>query len=206
VNAEMSLIQPRIGAHQPLILPRQTDRDVTPIDEDEAGEDEVPCDAVDDDETQCPICSFSNSGAGGFVETLNQTEDNLTGSVAPEEIYRIMHSLYIRTVKEPLELQKKKVPEISIGDIRNHFMNHRMNIRTIVGKEILFVCDMQRQLRTTQLAVVNLKTGKKRLLIKGISQWQRLSKHKLELIKYHVSLSKKNTNSKTNALKPYEFQ
>ena len=81
-----------------------------------------------------------------------------------------------------------------------------MNMKNIVSKEILFVNEMQRQLKTRQIAVRNKVTGEKRLVLKGISEWQRLSKHKLDLIKYYNNtLCKQRRTGKGAAIKPYEF-
>ena len=82
-----------------------------------------------------------------------------------------------------------------------------MNMKNLVSKEILFVSELQRQLKQRQIAVRNKITGEKRLVIKGISEWQKLSKHKLELIKYYNNTLMKNAKSSTTnaSIKPYEF-
>ena len=84
-----------------------------------------------------------------------------------------------------------------------------MNLRQHFSKEIILVSEMQRQLKRSQKAVRNRVTGQKKLVMKGISEWQKLSKHKLELIKYHNTLMK---NSKKNggggagaSIQPYSF-
>ena len=59
-----------------------------------------------------------------------------------------------------------------------------MNTHMVVSKEILVVNDMQRLMQEHQMAVQSGNT--KRLLLKEIDQWQKLSKHKLELLKYYL--------------------
>jgi len=191
-----------------LILPQQNKTIVTgaiPINEEE---DEEPC-AVEDDmgeeEAVCPICHH-NANERGVIAKMNELEERLTGTISPEEIYRIMYQLWCHEVKMPLERQGMTVPELSIEHIRLHYTSHKMNMKNIVSKEILFVNEMQRQLKTRQIAVRNKVTGEKRLVLKGISEWQRLSKHKLDLIKYYNNtLCKQRRTGKGAAIKPYEF-
>lgn len=202
-----SLILPGQSRNNPLILPRQSDRDIMPDpSSDDIDDMEEPCPVEDDDQTkQCPICCHS-SGDGGWISKLNQLEESLTGQISPEEIYRTQYELFEKIVKEPLSLQGKEYPDLTIDDLRTHYQQHRMNIAQIVSKEILFCNEMQRQLRSKQIAVVNVKTGSKRLLMSGIREWQRLSKHKLELIKYYNGpLSKKQKTNTQMGIKPYEF-
>jgi len=199
------LIAPRSQQRGQLILPRQMAPPDAEMAEDDVNELEEACPVVDEEEDKkCPICSY-NSGDGGFIQKMNEIEESLTGTVSPEEIYRIQHQLYDRTVKQPLELQGRKCVEITVDEIRTHYQNHRMNIPCIISKEILFVNEMQRQLRMNQIAVVNVKTGQKRLLLQGIAQWQKLSKHKLELIKFYNGPLSKKGGVKTSGIKPYEF-
>ena len=98
-------------------------------------------------------------------------------------------------------------PELTVDHIRKHYTNHRMNMKNIVSKEILFVNEMQRQLKNKQIAVRNKVTGEKRLVLKGITEWQKLSKHKLELIKYYQNTLMKHSKNgvKSTSIKPYEF-
>lgn len=192
-----------------LILPQQNKNIMPsmamPVEED----DEEPVPVVDEDDEHehiCPICTH-NAGDKSVISKMNELEERLTGTISPEEIYRIMYQLWCHQVKAPLERQGMAVPEVTIEDIRTHYSHHRLNMRNIVSKEILFVNEMQKQLRQRQIAVRNKVTGQKRLILKGITEWQKLSKHKLELIKYYNNtLSKQSKNSSKGAsIKPYEF-
>jgi hypothetical protein len=186
-----------------LILPQSMETDET----DEVDIIEEPCSVVDDedeDDQKCPICTH-NAGEASCIQKMNEIEESLTGTVSPEEIYRIQYQMYDHQVKKPLERQGMKVPEISIANIRNHYQNHRMNMHMIISKEILFVNEMQRQMRKSQIAVKNIRTGKKRLLLKEMDQWQKLSKHKLDLIKYYNGPLAKKAKGNASGIKPYEF-
>mgnify|MGYP000874484628 CR=1 FL=1 len=207
MNDLSSMILPGQSRHNPLILPRQSDRDIMPdLNDDNVDDMEEPCPVEDEAVAkQCPICCHS-SGDGGWISKLNELEDSLTGTISPEEIYRTQFQLFEKIVKEPLSLQGKEYPDLSVDDLREHYSKHRMNIAQIVSKEILFCNEMQRQLRSKQIAVVNVKTGSKRLLMAGIREWQRLSKHKLDLIKYYNGpLAKRQKTTSSVGIKPYEF-
>ena len=193
-----------------LILPEQNKTIVTgavPIEIEE--DNEEPCAVIDhaeEDEAICPICTH-NASERGVIAKMNDLEAKLTGTISPEEIYRIMFQLWEHEVRVPLERQGLTCPCLTVNDIRTHYTSHKMNMKNIVSKEILFVNELQRQLKGNQIAVKNKITGEKRLVLKGITEWQKLSKHKLDLIKYyHNTLMKKTKNSgKAGGIKPYEF-
>ena len=193
-----------------LILPTQNKNIVTgaiPVpDNDEDNEEPVPVCEDEDDQHECPICTH-NASERSVIAKMNELEQKLTGHIAPEEIYRIMYQLWEHEVVIPLQRQQMPFPKLTIDDIRRHYTSHKMNMKNLVSKEILFVSELQRQLKQRQIAVRNKITGEKRLVIKGISEWQKLSKHKLELIKYYNNTLMKNAKSSTTnaSIKPYEF-
>jgi len=166
---------------------------------------EIPCDVEESKkENSCPICCH-NSDEASVVQKMNEIEADLTGRVSSEEIYCIQHQLYEHQVRQPLLRQKIDCPEITLDDIRNHYQNHKLNLRDIVSKEILLVNTMQVHFRRSQIATKSLKDGRKTLNLKGVDQWVKLSKHKLDLIKfYHGPLAQKD-KPKTSGIKPYEF-
>jgi hypothetical protein len=64
---------------------------------------------------------------------------------------------------------------------------------------------MQIHFRKHQVATINSKTGRKKLDPKAMNEWVKLSKHKLELIKYYNGPLAKMKNKDTGSIKPYEF-
>ena len=192
-----------------LILPQQNKTIVTgaiPIEEED---NEEPCaviDEGDEDNGLCPICSH-NASERGVIAKMNDLESRLTGTISPEEIYRIMFQMWEHEVRVPLERQCMPCPDLTVDHIRRHYTSHKMNMKNIISKEILFCNEMQRQLKGNQIAVRNKVTGEKRLVLKGVMEWQKLSKHKLELIKYfnNTLMKKQKTSGGSAAIKPYEF-
>jgi hypothetical protein len=52
---------------------------------------------------------------------------------------------------------------------------------------------------------VNNKTGRKKIDPKSMSDWIKLSKHKLELIKYYNGPLNKGRKKEATSIKPYDF-
>ena len=177
----------------------------TPEDAAEEEKEDVPCDVEDEEsEVHCPICSH-NSGETSVIQKMNEIENNLIGTVSSEEIYRIQYELYEHQVRQPLLRQGLEAPEITMKHIRSHYQNHRLNLKDIVAKEILFVNVMQIHFRKQQIATRNKRDGSKTLNLKGVNEWIKLSKHKLDLIKYFNGPLAKKSKSKNSGIKPYEF-
>lgn len=191
----------------PFQLPDMTtpSSDMSMIEDDAEEIVEVPCDVEEHtSEVHCPICSH-NSGETSVIQKMNEIESNLTGTVSASEIYRIQHELYEHQVRQPLLRQNMECPEITIEHLRTHYQNHRLNLKQIIAKEILFVNTMQLHFRKSQIATLNVKNNKKTLNLQGVGQWVKLSQHKLNLIKYYNGPLAKKSKSKNGGIKPYEF-
>jgi hypothetical protein len=176
-----------------------------PQDEEDDGMDE-PCDMLsdDEDENDCPLCKYSQADAT-VIDRMNQMEANMTGTTNSEEIYRTLASLYDVQIRQPLLNQGLEAPEITVHQLRAHYTMHKLNLRDIVSKEILATNNMQNHFRRYQVATVNSKTGKKKLDAKMMGEWVKLSKHKLELIKYYNGPLAKMQKKEAGSIKPYEF-
>lgn len=168
-------------------------------------DDDQPVDMLtEEEEHECPMCKHSAADAS-VIDKMNQMEANLTGTVASEEIYRIQAQLYDVQVRKPLLRQGLQAPEITVDQLRTHYTLHKLNLRDIVSKEILACNNMQRHFRKHQVATMNTRTGKKRIDPKALGDWMKLSKHKLELIKYYNGPLAKMKKKEGSAIKPYEF-
>ena len=172
--------------------------------EEDDGVDE-PCDMLSADvEIECPLCKYSQADAS-VIDRMNAMEANMTGTTNCEEIYRTLSALYEVQVRQPLLNQGLAAPEITVFQLRTHYTLHRLNMRDIISKEILACNNMQIHFRKHQVATVNSKTGKKKLDPKAMGDWMKLSKHKLELIKYYNGPLAKLRKKEAGSIKPYEF-
>lgn len=168
-------------------------------------EEDEPCDMLTlEEDHACPLCQYSQSDAS-VIDRMNQMEQNMTGTTSSEEIYRTLASLYDIQIRQPLLNQGLEAPEITVSQIRSHYTLHKLNLRDIVSKEILAVNNMQIHFRKHQVATLNKTTGKKKLDPKAVGEWVKLSKHKLELIKYYNGPLAKMQKKEAGTIKPYEF-
>ena len=172
--------------------------------EEDDGIDE-PCDMLsEEDELDCPLCKYSQADAS-VIDRMNQMEQSMTGTTSSEEIYRTLAGLYDVQVRQPLINQGLDAPQISVEQLRSHFTLHKLNLRDIISKEIMAVNNMQIHFRKHQVATLNNKTGIKKLDPKALCNWMKLSKHKLELIKYYNGPLAKMKKKEAGSIKPYEF-
>ena len=116
-----------------LILPEQNKTIVTgaiPVDIEE--DNEEPCavvDECDEDHGHCPICSH-NASERGVIAKMNDLEQRLTGTISPEEIYRIMFQMWEHEVHS-VGAAGMSCPELTADDIRKHHTNHKMNMKIL---------------------------------------------------------------------------
>ena len=92
---------------------------------------------------------------------------------------------------------------MSEDDIVRHYEKHKVNLKNIVANEIFLANEMQKHFAAEQMATRDIN-GKKTLHSKSVDQWIRISRHKLDLVKYYQSLSKKKVNE-PSSIKPMEF-
>jgi len=172
--------------------------------EDDDGMEE-PCDMLTEEEhMDCPLCKYSQADAS-VIDRMNQMEQSMTGTTSSEEIYRTLAGLYDVQIRQPLINQGLQAPSITVAQLRAHYTLHKLNLRDIISKEILAVNNMQIHFRKHQVATVNSKTGRKKLDPKLMNEWVKLSKHKLELIKYYNGPLAKMQKKEAGSIKPYEF-
>lgn len=175
------------------------------IDDDDGMEE--PCDMLTEEENEehdCPLCKYSQADAT-VIDRMNQMEQAMTGTTSSEEIYRTLAGLYDVQVRQPLLNQGLAAPEITVDQLRSHYTLHKLNLQDIISKEILACNNMQIHFRKHQVATINSRTGKKTLNPKALSDWMKLSKHKLELIKYYNGPLAKMKKKDAGSIKPYEF-
>jgi len=162
--------------------------------------EEEHCPVVDTGCSDCPLCQLNATDP--IIQKMNEMEESLSGKVSSTEIFKLIHDFYLLQKKE-LERQKMPCPEITLEQIEIHYTKHRVNLKTIVANEIFLANEMQSHFEASQIATRDA-SGQKTLHSKSVDQWIRLSKHKLDLVKYYQSLSKHKVSEPTG-IKPFEF-
>ena len=132
----------------------------------------------------CPICQFAGSGP---FRRLDDLEVELSGRVAPAELYRAMLETYNREV-EPLRQHGRDCPSLTVEQIQEHFTKHRVNVGANICSEIVYCNMLQEQLRRNEIAVRN-SDGQERVCSRVLNDYLRISKHKLELIKIYKNMT-----------------
>ncbi len=158
------------------------------------------CAVMDEQHTECPLCQLNSTDP--IIQKMNAMEESMSGKVCANEIYKLLYDFYTMQ-KRDLERQNITCPTITLDQIREHYEKHRVNLKNIVANEIFLANEMQGHFASSQIATRNA-SGQKTLHSKSVDQWIRLSKHKLDLVKYYQSLSK-NKVSEPSGIKPFEF-
>jgi len=147
----------------------------------------------------CPLCKYQDDS---IIKSMADVERNLTGNVDSDEIYNVLCSMYKKHTA-PLIKQGKKVLTITPAHCKEHFCKHVVNTRQQVADDILYCCKLQRHYKKN-IGVKSHQTGNVTLNPHHVNEYIKLSKHKLDLVKYMNIIKKKQTAaSSTN--EPYAF-
>lgn len=168
--------------------------------EEDLTQQEMPCQLMENHHVDCPLCKLNSTDP--IVMKMNAMEESLSGKIAPSEIYHTLYAFY-KHQKQELERQHLHCPTITIEEIKVHYEQHKVNLKNIVANEIFMCNEMGRQIAASQIAMRDVN-GTKTIQSKMCDQWIRISKHKLDLVKYYQSLSKKKVEQ-PSGIKPMEF-
>lgn len=163
---------------------------------------------VDEDETcelheesmgVCPLCKYQEDN---IILKMCEVEKKLTGKIDPEETYNVLADMYRRHI-EPLKRQGKAPLEITADHCREHFTKHIVNTQQQVEDDIQYCCKLQRHYKQN-IAVRNSNSETVTLNPHHVSEYVKISKHKLELVKYLNTVNKRKETS-SNPAGPYAF-
>ena len=194
-------------------LPAGDEFDIFAEDEATATGEFQPCAFSDDEEDEhgdacaCPLCQHGDGGTGEahhVLERMRALDEELSGRVSDQTIFKLQADLYREHVQEPLKRQGVEVPEVTASDCKSHFNKHYINPKRMMASEIKFVNTIQSHVRKQKILSRNTVTGETRINDAAVRQWLQLSRHKMDLVKfYRGQLSKTQSSAKT--IKPYSF-
>ena len=162
-------------------------------------EEEELCALEEPDLGVCPLCKYQDDN---IILKMSEVEEKLTGNIDPEEIYKVLCNMYEKHT-EPLIRQGKKPMKLTPELCREHFSKHVVNPVQQVADDILYCCKMQRHYKKN-IGVKSSHTGNITLNPHHVNEYVKLSKHKLDLVKYMNIMRKKNDN-KQSTTGPYAF-
>lgn len=163
------------------------------VDEDETCELEEPSYGV------CPLCTYQDDN---IIRSMADVERNLTGSVEKDEIYNVLCKMYKKHTA-PLVRQGKKLMKLTPELCKEHYTRHVVNPTQQVADDILYCCKLQRHYKKN-IGVRSQQTGNVTLNPHHVNEFVKLSKHKLDLVKYMNTLRKKK-ETETSSSEPYAF-
>jgi hypothetical protein len=161
-------------------------------------EDEI-CALEEPDLGLCPLCKYQDDN---IIKKMSEVEKSLTGNIEAGEIYNILCNLY-HNHTAPLIRQGKKPMALTPELCKEHYSKHVVNPVQQVADDIMYCCKMQRHYKKN-IGVRSSHTGNITLNPHHVNEYIKLSRHKLDLVKYMNTLQKRN-ETKQNTSNPYAF-
>jgi len=161
-------------------------------------DEDMPCALEEKKLGPCPLCKYQDDN---IVKKMNSVEMTLTGNVEPDEIYNVLSNMYQKHTL-PLRRQGRVLLELTPELCKEHFTKHVVNPEQQVADDILYCCKVQRHYKKN-IAVRASDTGMVTLNPHHVTEFVKVSKHKLELIKYYGTMRKKRADAASD--EPYAF-
>ena len=128
---------------------------------------------------------------------MNQVADRLAGRAGDAYITQMQLDIYNRRMA-PLRAEGRPVRELTRKMLLRHYRTHRVSVMRSVAEEIRVFDLMGRTLRRTGLCDVDAD-GRVVLTRSATHDMTRLSKQKMDLMKFYVTLSKARREEEANA-------
>ena len=151
----------------------------------------------------CPLCVYQDDN---IVRHMTKTYETLQGKVDREKIFCILCDMYKKHTI-PLIRQGKVPFELNVDHCREHFTKHVVNAFEQISDDILYCAKMQRHYKKN-IGVKNTHSGRVSLNPQFVQEYVKLSRHKLELVKYLNVLKKRkeaNVSSEPTRVAPHSF-
>lgn len=164
------------------------DDDLEPLEPPENGS------AAENRSDPCPCCELATSEV---VRAMDSVADTLAGRAGDGHITKMQLEIYNRRMA-PLRREGRDVPRLTREILLRHYRTHRVSIMRSVAEEIRVFELMERTLRRTGLCDVDAD-GRRVLVKSGAQEMNRLSKSKLDLLKFYATLEKQRREDEANA-------
>lgn len=162
-------------------------------------EEEEVCELEEPDLGICPLCKYQDDN---IIRTMTDVEKNLTGNIEKDEIYNVLCCMYNKHTA-PLLRQGKKLMKLTPELCKEHYTKHVVNPTQQVADDIQYCCKLQRHYKKN-IGVRSHQTGSVTLNPHHVNEFIKLSRHKLDLVKYMNTLKKK-SDTKPGSSQPYAF-
>tara|TARA_B100001093_G_scaffold519385_1_gene608169 strand:- start:3055 stop:3570 length:516 start_codon:yes stop_codon:yes gene_type:complete len=147
----------------------------------------------------CPLCAYKD---GGIVQRMRATEQALTGQISQDKMFEVLCEMYSKHTA-PLIRQGKNPLPLTHQMCRIHYTKHVVNPLQQVGNDIHYCARMQEHFKKN-IGVKNNTLGTVTLNPAFVQDYVKISRHKLELVKYYNVMRRRQTDTQT-AEQPHAF-
>lgn len=148
----------------------------------------------------CPLCVYQNDN---IIQNINKVEASLVGKIENKQIYTILTDMYKKHV-EPLKRQGKKLLQLDEKICEEHYTRHVVNATQQIAADILYCSKMQRHYQKN-IAMRNNDNGSVLLNPQHVTEYVKISRHKLELIKHFSNAQRRKETAAQTAITPHAF-
>ena len=160
--------------------------------------DEI-CQLEEEECVACPLCAYKD---GGIVQRMRATEQALTGQISQDKMFEVLCDMYCKHTA-PLIRQGKKPLPLTHEICRIHYTKHVVNPLQQVGNDIHYCARMQEHFQKN-IGVKNNTLGTVTLNPAFVQDYVKISRHKLELVKYYNVMRRRQTDTQTTE-QPHAF-
>ena len=139
----------------------------------------------------CWLCQTASSAKDGtstglgrffklFTDNYKQCDD--------DDLYAQLRELYVHDIYEPMLIQGHDVPDLSVEDIREHFLEHAFDPSVYLSEEIKFL----KTVATTMKDHIFCEDGKKRVDVNDKRVWNYLKVQKQIVELYNTKVTNMN--------------
>ena len=139
----------------------------------------------------CWLCQTSSKAKDGSTTGLGRFFKLFTDNYKQceeTELYTQLRELYVHDIYEPMLKQGHEVPDLSVDDIREHFLEHAFDPSVYVSEEIKFL----KNVATTMKDHIFCEDGKKRVDVHDKRVWNYLKVQKQIVELYNTRISNMN--------------
>jgi len=153
-------------------------------------------DQLDTAAALCPCCELSTSE---LMRDLDKVADSLAGRASHEHVTTMQLKIFEARVA-PLRYEgRDNIPQINRATLMNHYTRCRITPLRSVAQDIRLFEEAERMLKSSLTDVDD--EGTSILSNRGASELCRLSKGKLDALKFYAQLEKERKHDETNAKK-----
>ena len=162
-------------------------------------DEDNPCELEEMSMGKCPMCVYQNDN---IIQSMSKVEQSLQGKIESKQTYTILCDMYHKHIA-PLRRQGKELLDLDEEICKEHYTKHVVNTTQQVADDILYCSKMQRHYQRN-IALRSSNSGTVVLNPQNVQEYVKISRHKLELVKYFTTMQKKKQNATQDKATPYK--